>query len=102
MRQHPRELMKDRTLRFLLTVQFETVVILQLLGLWFKSIYMERNQFRASLVVGICLVANSVWRLIFLEWTFVACKHSLVGPPESLPSNVVSAPNCKDKFEVRG
>ena len=60
MRQRPRELMKDRTLRFLLTIQFETVVILQLLGLRFKSIDTERNQFRASLVLGILLVANSV------------------------------------------
>ena len=60
MRQRPRELMKDRTLQFLLTVQFETVVILQLLGLRFKSIDTERNQFRASLVVGIWLAANSV------------------------------------------
>ena len=47
MRQRPRELMKDRTLRFLLTVQFETVVILQLLGLRFKSIDTECNQFSA-------------------------------------------------------
>ena len=44
MRQRPRELMKDRTLRFLLTVRFETVVILQLLGLQFKSIDTERIQ----------------------------------------------------------
>ena len=53
MRQQPRELMKDRTLQFLLTVQFEAVVILQVLGLRFKSIDTERNQFRVSLVVGI-------------------------------------------------
>ena len=44
MRQRPRELMKDRTLQFLLTIQFETVVILQLLGLRFKSIDTERIQ----------------------------------------------------------
>ena len=60
MRQQPRELMKDRTLQFLLTIQFEAVVILQVLGLRFKSIDTERNQFRASLVVGIWLAANCV------------------------------------------
>ena len=60
MRQQPRELMKDRTLQFLLTVQFEAVVILQVLGLRFKSIDTKRNQFRVSLVVGIWLAANCV------------------------------------------
>ena len=101
MRQRPRELMKKRTLRFLLTVQFETLVILELLGLRFNSIDTERVQFRASLVVGMWLATISISRLIFFKWNFVTCKHSLVSPPESLPSNEVSAPNCEDKFEVR-
>ena len=101
MRQRPRELMKERTLRFFLVVQFETLLIIELLGLRFKSIDTEHVQFRASLVVGMCLATISVSRVLFLKWNFVTYKHSLVSPPESLPPNVVSALNCVDKFEVR-
>ena len=76
-------------------------MILELLGQRFKSIDTERVQFGASLVVGMCLASNFVSRVSFFIWYFISCKESIVSPAESMPPNVVSSPDCVDKFEAR-